>query len=303
MSNRIGFVILSHANPPQLLRLVRTLRRIYDDPPIACHHDFSQCALSRTDFPSSVYFVQPHVRTRWGQYSVVDASLRALDLLYQKAAPEWFVLLSAADYPTMQPERVLKELASSDVDALLDYREVRKVSPESLFSDTDDARPHFESPGNLALAWRRYVGLNVWFPIVRKGPRIGRYTIYTSFSALRSPFDLQFKCFYGDFWLSANQKAVEILLKPTKKHLQLRRHLRLRSNPDECYYHTVLANAPQLKISKHYRRFSNWRGGPGFHPKELGLGDLSAIISANAYFARKFNLQSPVLDELDKILS
>ena len=302
MSNRIGFVILSHANPSQLLRLVWTLRRIYDNPPIVCHHDFSQCPLPQNEFPSSVGFVSPHVRTRWGQYSIVDASLRALDLLYQKAAPEWFVLLSGADYPTMPAQRVCNELASNRVDALLDYREVR-LSTEPLPPNGLSSIPHHASRQNMELAWRRYVGLNLWVPIIRKGPRIGRYTVSTPLAAWCSPFDIQFKCFYGDFWFSANQKAAKLLLNPTDKHLKLRRHLRLRAVPDECYFHTVLANDRHLTISKQSRRFSNWRGGPGFHPKELGLDDLPNIISENAYFARKFAPQSPVLDEIDRLLS
>jgi hypothetical protein len=35
----------------------------------------------------------------------------------------------------------------------------------------------------------------------------------------------------------------------------------------------------------------------------LGLDDLPAIISSEAHFARKFSAESPVLDELDKMLS
>ena len=39
----------------------------------------------------------PHVKTGWGKFSLVAAALRALELLYQSAAPDWFALLSAAD--------------------------------------------------------------------------------------------------------------------------------------------------------------------------------------------------------------
>jgi len=303
MSGRIGYVILSHANPLQLLRLLRTLQRVYDNPPIACHHDFTQCPLRLDEFPSEVHFVSPHLPTRWGQFSIVAASLRALDLLYRHAAPDWFVLISSADYPTMRGEQVLEELIHNKSDVLLDYREVPKVLREQSVSE-GHSLPH-EAPDNMALAWRRYVAQNFWFPIVRlrNGLRIGRHTASLPFRAWHSPFADNFKCFYGDFWFTGNQKAAEILLRPTHEHLELSRYLRWRVVPDECYYQTVLVNTPQLEISKSTRRFAKWEGGPGAHPWNLELSDLPAIISAKAHFARKFAPGASVLDEIDRMLS
>ena len=303
MSGQIGFIILSHNNPRHLLRLVRRLQQMYDNPPIVCHHDFGQCPFRRDDFPSDVSFVLPHEKTRWGKFSLVRAALRALELLYQNAAPDWFVLLSGADYPTMRAESVLDDLTSSGMDVLLDFREVPRKPPINPYPTPENpALEHFVSPGNLEIAWNRYVGFNAWLPIIRPGPRIGRYTVYLPFKDWRSPFGAAFKCYYGDQWFTANRKAAEILLNPTDEHLQLRRHLRSRIVADECYYHSVLGNAHGLKISKATRRFSEWLGG-GAHPQILGLSDLPAIISSKAHFARKFEPNSPVLDEIDKMLS
>lgn len=46
------------------------------------------------------------------------AASRALRLLYQNAAPDWFILLSGADYPTAPAEKVVKELKSSGMDVV-----------------------------------------------------------------------------------------------------------------------------------------------------------------------------------------
>jgi hypothetical protein len=332
MSKRIGFVILSHDNPQQLRRLIRCLQQVYDNPPIAVHHDRSQSQLHQSDFSSDVKFVIPHVKTRWGQFSIVTAASRALKLLYQNATPDWFVLLSAADYPTMPAEKVLEELTSSGMDALLDCREVPNLSEfsgKNVFrlqisgysvdvgvlridqpypTPENPALKHFALSSNLALAWRRYIGCNVWFPIIRSGPRIGRYTLSLPFEDWRSPFTPFFKCFYGDHWFAGNHRVAETLLNPTDEHMRLRRHLRFRPNVDECYYQTVLGNTPGLEISKATRRFVDWSqsaGGPlgGSHPRVLGLNDLQAIISSESHFARRFAPDSPVLDEIDKLLS
>jgi hypothetical protein len=332
MSIEIGFVILSHNNPHQLRRLVRCLQRIYDDPPISIHHDFGQSSLSQLDFPPDVQFVAPHLKTRWGKFSLVDAALRALKLLYQKTTPDWFFLLSAADYPTMPARIVRNELASTGADALLDCREVPTLSDPRhkityrlsiskyhvsltsarfdppLSAPDNPSLKHFVLPRNVELAWRRYIAFKVWCPIIRSGPRIGRFTMYLPFEGWRLPFTPDFKCLYGDQWFAGNRRAAEILLNPTDKHMQLRRHLRSRNDvSDECYYQTILGNARGLKISNATRRFSDWTesaGGPqgGPHPKVLGFDDLPAIISSKAYFARKFAPTSPALDEIDKML-
>jgi hypothetical protein len=302
MSTKVGFIILSHANPAHLLRLAQTLQRIYDNPSIVFHHDFSQSPLSLDEFPSGVRFVSPYVKTRWGQFPVVTACLRALELLYRDAAPDWFFLLSGADYPTMRSDKVLEDLNSSGMDAFLDFREVPRVPAASPYPLPENPTlRHFVSPGNLVIAWNRYVAFNAWLPMIRSGPRLGRYIVYLPFEAWGSPFEPQFKCFYGDHWFTGNQRVAEILLNPSEMHMQLRRHLRWRIVPEECYYHSVLANTPELKIDKATRRFSEWLGG-GAHPQDLGLNDLPAIIASKAHFARKFAPNSPVLDEIDRML-
>ena len=325
MPKRVGFVILSHNNPQQLRRLVRCLQQIYDNPPIAIHHDFGQSPIRQDDFPSDVQFVSPHVKTGWGKFALVIAALRAIELLYQNATPDWFFLLSGADYPTMPAKKVLEELTSSGMDALLDYREVPKLSRHKITSrlsitaygawfwdlrfdpyptPENPALNNFALPANLELAWRRYLAFNVWFPVIRSGPRIGRYTLDLPFEDWRSPFAPDFKCLYGDQWFAGNHEVAGILLNPSSKHLQLRRHLRLRSVADECYYQTILGNTVGLEISKATRRFSKWPESrkDGWRPKTLTMDDLPSIVSSKAYFARKFASESPVLDELDKML-
>jgi hypothetical protein len=301
MPSRIGFVILSHANPRQLRRLVSALQRSYESPTIVCHHDFSQCFLSTEDFQGDTEFVIPSLRTRWGRISVVDAALRALKRLFEISQPDWFFLLSGADYPVMRGDKVWKELRDNPNDALLDMREV--VNPpfwsRPPFPD-NPALEHFVSPGNLEVAWHRYVGMNLWLPKLTRGPRVARQMFYPSVRAIWSPFNAKYRCFYGDHWFAGNAKVAQILLKPTRDDRRLHRYLAWRASADECYYQTVLANA-DVKIDRASRRFAVWDGG-GAHPKNLGYEDLAAIFGSGAYFARKFEPDADVLDEIDAAL-
>lgn len=115
----IGFVLLTHGNEPQILRLTDTLNQMFGDPPIACHHDFSKLALNKRQFPGNVHFVEPHVRTSWGTISLVHAMLKALRLLYDTSAPDWFYLLSGSDYPIRDAASIRNELAHSPFDAYI----------------------------------------------------------------------------------------------------------------------------------------------------------------------------------------
>jgi hypothetical protein len=275
---------------------------MYDNPPIVCHHDFGQSPISLNEFPTDVKLVTPYVKTGWGKYSVILAFIKSVEILYRDFSPDWFVLLSGADYPTLAADKVLQDLSSGGMDALLDFREVPEQLPSSVPPSSENPMLRlFDAPSNLALAWRRYIGAIAWVPIVRPGPRLGRHTFCLPFRDPRSPFYQTFKCFYGDHWFAGNRKVATILANPTPKHMHLRRHLRWREVPEECYYHSILANEPEIRITRATKRYAEWLGGRS-HPQNLGMNDLPALLSSGAHFARKFVEGSPALDELDRLL-
>ena len=89
MPQRIGFVLLTHANTPQVRRLIGTLDRMFDAPPIVCHHDFSKSDLPARGFGANFSFVRPHEVTGWGRFSIVEATLRGIEaLLGRRESPE-----------------------------------------------------------------------------------------------------------------------------------------------------------------------------------------------------------------------
>lgn len=308
VSASIGFVLLSHREPAQLLRLVTTLNRLYDDPPIACHHDFSQCPLDTANFPGNVRFVTASIRTGWAKWSVVRAMLAALRLLYDHADPDWFILLSGADYPIRDAAAVRAELLAGDADAFIDYRQVGDTAAGALekFGPRNPELGQFESDGNRRLKWSHYEGAELWFPIVRlndggRRVRPGRYTLHLPFATPLSPFSPAFPCFYGDHWITGNRRVAGVLLNPTAQHVRVQKHLRMRAIPEECYYQTVLCNEPGLRLIRDNRRYAQWNGG-GAHPQLLTDADLPALRASTAHFARKFAHGAPVLDRIDASL-
>jgi hypothetical protein len=289
MTAPIGFVLLTHANPAQSLRLVRRLSAIFADPPIACHHDFSQCQLNASEFPTNVDFVRPYVRTRWADRSVVEATCRALNLLYSSTnSPDWFVLLSGADYPIRPAERVLADLNNGGGDA---YVRHKLVDPSAYRTDFD----------RRCVRW--YLSKRIWIPgcTRRLRPAWKAITLSSPWLLRRfGPYSDTFRCYYGGQWFCGNRRAAEVIALFRQTDRRLIRHCRHVLFPDEMYFSTVLANAENLSVRDQNFRYVDWSAG-GPHPKLLGEEDLPALASSGCHFARKLPWNERLLDQLDRL--
>ena len=279
MTAKIGFVILSYDKPEQLLRLATRLTSMYDAP-IVCHHNFDQCDVDFRAFPENVSVCRPHIPTRWGDVSCIQAARRALRMLYEKSDPEWFVLLSGSDYPVASARRVLGELGRGEFDAYMEYIRVRFPSKDRFACVAYDRY----------IAWRLQIGRRVWFPV--RDPRMTR---------IGSPFRDGYSCFAGDHWITANRRSARALLDCA--HEPLLKHLARRPIPEECFYQTVLCNDPDLRISGTSKRYRDWSQGGG-SPKMLGIEDIPAILNSGAFFARKFDMgkDAAAMDRLDLLV-
>lgn len=299
----LGFVILSHANPDQVLRLIRTLNQMYNEPPIAWHHDFSQSTLGTRKLPPNVSIVRPSLRTGWGKFSVVQSFLSALNLLYQESDPDWFCLLSGADYPTAKAEVVLDQLQRATCDAFLDVHQLdNRPAKARLVGNWNPELVHLETDEQYRTKDRFYNRAQFWLPIIRQRPqlRLGRLTFYLPFRA-RIPYHEGYGLYWGDHWFTANRRAAKLLRSPTEHEITLQRHLKRRAFPEESYYQTVLCNSSELTICRDNKRFVQWNGG-GAHPMTLTDAEVPIALASGAHFGRKFAPNSPALDSLDDAL-
>lgn len=292
----IGFVILTHANEGQVLRLTETLSEVFDEPPIVCHHDFSRTDLETSRFPSNVRFVRPHVKTSWGSISVVHAMLRALRMLYEKDAPDWFYFLSGSDYPIASRDAIMRELQNSPYDVYIRMKRIdhRKV-PRRVRVDTGGP----ESATYERLAYQRYIARSFPVPSWRhphRGPAaMHLHLLNPKLLSIFHPFTDRYFCYTGDQWFAANQRAATVLFSPGVDRVL--KYFSRRFPPDEAVCPTILGNAPDLKISTESKHFIRWE--PGHHPRLLDQADLLEMMSSKAHFARKFMPDSPALDLID----
>ena len=271
---------------------------MFEDAPIAIHHDFSKSNLDVASLPSRTVIVKDWVRTEWGTLSLIDAYLAALRLLHNKYAPEWTVSLSGTDYPIKPAEYILSDLRSTTSDAFLDAREIRKE--QGLPAELPSHR-HYSQPEWLTAAWGRYLGFSLVHYHVRK--LLGRadrpfYFGNAVTTRLFTPFSESFRVYGGDTWHTINRRAAAVLMADDERSHKLMRHYKDRIVPDESYYHTLLLNRPELMICDDHRRFSIWGDAP--HPKVLGLEDIPAMMASTAHFARKFPFDRELYDAVDR---
>ncbi|MGP8122524.1 MAG: beta-1,6-N-acetylglucosaminyltransferase [Xanthobacteraceae bacterium] len=283
MAFSLGFVLLTHDRPQQAARLVKRLNAMFGFPPIAWHHDFSQCpALPAEALTPNVTVVHPHTETAWGKFSLVEAAMRALETLFASdRAPDGFVLLSGADYPVKPAERILRDLSTSPCDA--------HIGHEPIIYDRYQ-RPWQET------CYDRYCALHV-----RLWP--GGATLKVRHPLLVAPFvpfTDTFRCYAGEFWFCGRRSAAEYLIARHRSRPELGDHYRVRQYPDESYVQTILGNSG-LKLSNYNWRYVDWYPPEGPRPKRLTMEDLPKLRKSAAHFARKFDpaVDAEVLDALD----
>jgi hypothetical protein len=289
---RIGFVIITHNNPQQALRLMSRLNEVYDSPPIAWHHDFS-----KTDFPqelltSNVKMVKEFVKTSWGTFSLVEAKLKALELLYSESSPDYYYTLSGADYPVRSASEVLNDLGKLNGDVFI---------RSSLISYTHQDKKWKKQ------YYDRYCSLKLLFKRKNKA----KLTVVSQITFLRhpmltrffNPFNDKLQCWGGEFWYTGTKKSAEYLLRYVKEDKHgLVKHYRNTKIPDESMFQTIFNNAEEIRCVNNNFRYIDWSEGLP-HPKTLLLEDIPKIAKANAHFARKFdsNISLDAINQLNKI--
>jgi len=291
MSAPLGFILMTHSNSQQSLRLVNRLNAMFNFPPIMWHHDFSKSALPEAKFSSNVNFVRNPVRAQRAEFTLVEAELRSMEQMYSRPdAPDRFVLLSGQDYPIKPAGQILADLQAGNFDAHMEFTRVRE--------DLKDAEP-------MRMLYKRHLCFNFPPPplfrwLDRSWPMFAlRYR--GPFRGLL-PFSRELGCCVGSQWFVANRRVVEYVLEFHRTKRKLARYYQRTMFPDEAYVQTIVGNAPQLKINNKSWRYVDWSGGTS-HPKILGVADLPKMQASPAHFARKFNMDkgAEIFDRLDEV--
>jgi len=300
----LGFVLVTHTNPEQIVFLCRALSDKFGGAPIALHHDVSKCDLPFSQLPSNVSVVKNPVQTKWASITLVEAYLLSLRLLHETASPDWSVSLSAADYPATTAERILGYLKRTRADALMDFRELKIGVPEP--ADACSPGATFHTPRYIESAYSRLVTPKLHNRIRRTlfGNNAKVHAEPKFIERWFTPFNENFRPYAGDTWHTLNRRAAEVLLCKDEKANELMHFYRRRFVPDEGYYQPILLNTPGLRIENNNRRFTIWEGsGNQSHPATITASDVDAIASSESHFARKFPFDLKLYRAMDEAIA
>uniref|UniRef100_A0ACD5ZXX3 Uncharacterized protein n=1 Tax=Avena sativa TaxID=4498 RepID=A0ACD5ZXX3_AVESA len=192
---------------------------------------------------------------------------------------DWFINLSASDYPLVTQDDLIhvfsklpRDLNFIDHTSNIGWKEFQRAKPVII------------DPG---LYMKKKADV-FWIPQRRSVPTT-------------------FKLFTGSAWMALSRPLVEYSIWgwDNLPRTVLMYYSNFISSP-EGYFHTVVCNAAEFKNTtvNHDLHYISWDNPPKQHPHYLTLDDLDRMVASDAPFARKFHADDPVLDKIDaEILS
>ncbi|XP_043687053.1 beta-glucuronosyltransferase GlcAT14B-like [Telopea speciosissima] len=207
--------------------------------------------------------------------TMVANTLHAAAILLKEGGDwDWFINLSASDYPLVTQDDLLhtfsylpRDLNFMDHTSNIGWKEFQR------------AKPIIIDPG-LYMTQKSDV---FWVSQRRSVPNA-------------------FKLFTGSAWMALSRPFIDYCIWgwDNLPRTVLMYYSNFISSP-EGYFHTVICNAREFRNTtvNSDLHFISWDNPPKQHPHQLNLNDMTKMIDSNAPFARKFRRDDPVLDKID----
>ena len=271
---RIAYLILAHANPRHLGRLVARLATpgsaafIHVD----ARRPLGHFAASLPDGAATL--VEPRIVVRWGAWGMVEATLALIrQALDHPAGFERLVLLSGTDYPlhaTADIEAFFARRAADEFIELLPFGPGGKPLDRLTRHCPDEPRP-------LARTRRLLERARLLPPARDYRPAFGDLVPYG-----------------GSQWWALSRAACTHMLAFDRDRPALARFLAGTACADETYFHTILGNSPFAPRIRPTLTYADWRGlaaSPAWltpdHLDELRRVRMPSGVHPGMLFARK----------------
>lgn len=285
------FAYLISGSKGDLEKLWRTLHALYHPRnQYVVHLDLESPAEERLELASrvekhplfsnvgNVYMITKANMVTYRGPTMVSNTLHACAILLKRSKDwDWFINLSASDYPLITQDDLLDTFSTIN-------RNLNFIEHTSQLGWKEDKRamPLIVDPGLYSTT---------------------KSDIY--WATPRRSLPTAFKLFTGSAWMVLTRSFVEYLIWgwDNLPRILLMYYTNFVSSP-EGYFHTVICNVPEFAQTavNHDLHYISWDMPPKQHPHTLSLNDTNKMIESGAAFARKFKGDDPVLDKIDKDL-
>ncbi|XP_044501417.1 beta-glucuronosyltransferase GlcAT14A-like isoform X2 [Mangifera indica] len=272
-------------------RMMRTLQAVYHPTnQYILHLDLEAPPRERLDLTLSVksdpiFFEVDNVRVMaqsnlvtYKGPTMIACTLQAIAILLKESLEwDWFINLSASDYPLVTQDDML--YVFSNMSKNLNFIEHTQIAGWKL---NQRAKPIIVDPG-LYLSKKSDI----------------------AWTTQRRSLPTAFKLFTGSAWVMLTRTFLEYCIQgwDNLPRTLLMYYTNFISSP-EGYFQTVICNTEEFHNTAigHDLHYIAWDSPPKQHPISLSMKDFDKMVKSNAPFARKFAKDDPVLDKIDKEL-
>ncbi len=276
---RIAHLILAHANPSQLERLINKLAHEKSD--FYIHIDFKT---NIDDFlflekNKQVYFIKKREKVFWGAYSIVQATVNSFEeILASEKRYTHINLLSGQDYPLQSADNIYQFLKTHADLAFTEYLLVEDEWHEAI-----------SRLSQYHLTEYRFLGKYL----------LERFIKFVS-PKRKLPNDLI--AVGRSQWFTITPIHASYIVAYLNNNKRVKRFFKLTWGSDEIIFQTILYNSPFRKdMVNDNLRYIDWSEKKA-SPKTLTMQDAEKLINSGKLFARKFSneVDSAILDYIDK---
>ncbi|WP_345951607.1 beta-1,6-N-acetylglucosaminyltransferase [Mucilaginibacter sp. PAMB04274] len=277
MPSKLAHLILAHAYPKQLERLINRLQ--HADADIYIHLDAKSKIKDFIHLQcSNVFFVKKRTSVVWGTYSLVQATLDGMyEILHAQRSYSHINLLSAQDYPLKSADEIQRFFQDNTDKSFLDSPVIGEGWMDGVHRVENFNFGDYKFPGHYLLQYA------VNFLRIKKRVPAGLIP-------------------YGrSQWFTITPQCAEFMINYLESHPDVKRYFRMSFAPDEFIFQTILGNSP-LKdtLVNDNLRYINFPAGH-LHPTTITTADAVALTTCGKLYARKFDprTDSVILNYLD----
>ncbi len=293
---QLAYLILAHADPVHLARLVQALG---DQADIYVHIDAKSSVeqFRAALIGTKVQFVMPRIRVAWAGISIVNATLSLMRAaIASNNKYHHIILLSGADYPLLNYQDILHHFQANPNRESIRYIDMR------------ESKNHYMRQINQC--WFKEPWFSGQNHLIQKLDKVVRKL--GNWLALPNKWPLEIVPYFGSQWWALTPECVSYILKVVDSNPDYLRVNRFTFSPDEHFFHTLVGNS---NFAENATGLESYREGRTYLLANLHLlhhslqkwytiDDWNEIASSKKAFVRKVSTlaSEDLLDRIDKEL-
>lgn len=264
---KIAHLILTHKNPAQLERLIRSLDHYGTDFFIHIDKKTDSAPFLYLAEKNNIFMVTRRAPVYWAGFGTIQATLNGFREILDKGGYDYINVISGQDFP-LKPAAFIYEY-------IRERKGTEFITCESIDAEWSAA----------ASRVRIYHFINWRIP--------GKFTLEKWFNRIMPPrkFPLDHQIVGRANWFTLTTGAVQYALDFLEKHPAVIRYYKYCWGADEFVFSTILYNSAFRDRIVNNLVYVDWTGQTAGHPRILLARDLPALQASEKLFARKMDME------------